>query len=367
MPPGAYGEQFRPLRPGQRPLAREANAVNRAVSQIDQTFGTGVIGVARELGGIQVRDFTDRPHAARITGAASGDLYPHVEVQSLGGVWADVPVPPGVSGSTTYQAAREANGRTDVPEGTWVWLEPVPDPQEDGPKFVFWYGSDAEPYALLKTCPVLDCTNTYQVGEIGVFRQADGSIVCVDIPPGNCCDEWWCTEEGVVSQPIADRGTPPEGAISGPYPVEELAETACVEQVELCDCGPPQNIPRFLHYEFRNRTGSAATLLPDELVIDYTGAGPHTAFDAGLSIAVQFDVTGEECSPEFRVHHTLGTHTFAIDTAAPNTVYGGFSYDLRAYADPPYDCDTNRFADALPLFLGTVDINGTGTFDWWLT
>jgi hypothetical protein len=289
-------------------------------------------------------------------------------VAVLGTVLCDVEVT-----DTGHKFAEPAAGDTDRLHSATsgpVRIIHIPDGEGSTRRCVVFLGGGCcggEPYVSLGTCPVMDCTGTYMVGIIEKFKLAGGSIVCVDIPPGDCCDEWWCTEEGVVSQPIADRGTPPEGVISGPYPVEELAETACVEQVELCDCGPPQNIPRFLHYEFRNRTGSAATLLPDELVIDYTGAGPHTAFDAGLSIAVQFDVTGEECSPEFRVHHTLGTHTFAIDTAAPNTVYGGFSYDLRAYADPPYDCDTNRFADALPLFLGTIDINGTGTFDWWLT
>lgn len=137
MPPGAYGWPQKPLRPGQRPTAADTNAVARAVSEMDRATGTGRVGVAREMGGFQIRDFAQPGHWARITGPPSGDKYPHTQVYAVNGVWADVPVPPGVSGTADYAPAREANGSGDVAEDTVVWLERDPETDLDQPGFVF--------------------------------------------------------------------------------------------------------------------------------------------------------------------------------------------------------------------------------------
>ncbi len=156
--PGAFDEWPRPLRPGQRPRAGELNALARAAVETDQVSGTGDAGTSRELGGVQVRDYAQPGHWARITAAGTGAYYPHVAVWLKNGTWTDLPSPPYVTGQTGRRWAREANGNTAVPANAIVYL--VPEPGTEG--FSFTYGGAgggtwAVPIALISAALPTGC------------------------------------------------------------------------------------------------------------------------------------------------------------------------------------------------------------------
>lgn len=230
MPPNSYSGG-RPLRPGQRPTAGEVNALVRAVSEGDRASGTGGTGVSRHLGGLIVRDFTRRGHPARITGAGTGAKYPHVEVVMRGGVWADLPRPPGVEGTADYLPAEEANGRTGVPVGSIVWLEPAPG----GTGFVFWYGAGDGPEF---------CTDTNGSGYVTAVKKvitgADGALRCV--PVEACCPvRWYCTSNEWLNLEVG----------------------AC------CPAPDHFEVTRIVLVQFTAKTGASTAELPDAALLVY--------------------------------------------------------------------------------------------------
>jgi hypothetical protein len=250
----------------------------------------------------------------------------------------------------------------------------------------------AEPYDLLDSCleVTTDCTGTYVTGValLNTYRLADGSVVCVDKPPGDCCDEWWCTETGVVSQPIADRDTPPEGVVSGPYPTVELAEAACgVWVCEAC----PVFIPNGFRVELRNATGcptgfpKVVAFSPPITTTTECEITTSATFDTGCEVFEQGTFTPFNLSLTVTWTLASGTETITIAPAAgspslasqfdispDSTAASGYtestvSFDtLRVYRTP--GCDVELYPE--PRQVGTWVLryltSEIGRFEVWL-
>lgn len=127
------------LKPGQQPSAAEWNRLVDLVSRQGLATGTafGDIGVAQGAGGIQILDGRDRGHWARIGARGTGAAYAHTHAAPDGdGTFTDLPQTSEYEwGTTTSAPAREINGDTSVPSGTYAWI--WPDPTAATPGYLF--------------------------------------------------------------------------------------------------------------------------------------------------------------------------------------------------------------------------------------
>jgi hypothetical protein len=127
---GFFDRVAPPVLPGQRPLATDTNATTRTVNESAMQTGTGYTGIARNMGGTQIRDFGQTDLFGRITGSGgsgsgvSGTVYSWVQVirSFNGATWETLPN--GLFGTITSTQAREINNNTGVPVGAVVRLTP---------------------------------------------------------------------------------------------------------------------------------------------------------------------------------------------------------------------------------------------------
>jgi hypothetical protein len=218
---------IRRLTPGDRWNADECNAIAGMLGALYRSTGGsgfgGDVSVSRAGGGLQVLDGTPRGHNAKI-GAGSGAAYAHTQaVANADGTWTSLP-------------ARERNGRTDVPAGTRVWVEPA-ESADGGWLFDFRPVPDPFPGFTLtglvtNVCPVKDdgTVTGITVEKRDATVAADGTVAWSDptcvTDPDDCCPgtplPLACCPDDAFTAPVTATVVSASGDFANPsssYPV----------------------------------------------------------------------------------------------------------------------------------------------------